>query len=98
MTLFTVPTATFQSPLVHDISLSVQHEIKNGLVLNVGYVGKLEHHLIRACCKTIRLFISRGKSTIGNTNSRRMLLPAIYGKLPLHLRLFGCVYGRCRPP
>jgi hypothetical protein len=78
MSLFTVPTATFSSPFVHNISLSVQHEIKNGLVLNVGYVGKLEHDLIRMLQNNPAVYIP-GKSTIGNTNSRRMLLPGIYG-------------------
>lgn len=77
MSLFTVPTATFVSPFVNDISFSVQHEAKNGLIFNVGYVGKLEHHLIRMLQNNPAVYIP-GESTIGNTNSRRALLPGTY--------------------
>lgn len=77
MSLFTVPTATFNAPFVHDISLSAQHEMKNGLIFNVGYVGKLEHNLIRMLQNNPAQYIP-GASTIGNTNARRVLLPSLY--------------------
>lgn len=78
MTLFTVPTATFNAPFVHNISLSIQHETRKGLLLNVGYVGKLEHNLIRMLQNNPARYIP-GESTIANTNARRMLLPGVYG-------------------
>ena len=78
MSLFTVPTATFVSPFVSDISFSVQHETKDGLIFNIGYVGKLEHHLIRMLQNNPAVYIP-GESTIGNTNARRVLMPGTYG-------------------
>lgn len=77
MSLFTVPTPTFNAPFVHNISLSVQHEMKNGLIINIGYVGKLEHNLIRMLQNNPAEYIP-GASTIANTNSRRMLRPGVY--------------------
>jgi hypothetical protein len=77
MSLFTVPTPTFNAPFVHDISLSVQHEMKNGVIFNVGYVGKLEHNLIRMLQANPARYIP-GASTIANTNSRRVFMPGTY--------------------
>jgi hypothetical protein len=77
MSLFTVPTATFNAPFVHDMSLSVQHEMKNGLIFNVGYVGKLEHDLIRMLQNNPARYIP-GESTVANTNSRRVFMPGTY--------------------
>jgi Carboxypeptidase regulatory-like domain/TonB-dependent Receptor Plug Domain len=77
MSLFTVPTATFTSPFVHNMSLSVQHEMKNGLIFNVGYAGKLEHNLIRMLQNNPARYIP-GQSTIANTNSRRVIMPGTY--------------------
>jgi Carboxypeptidase regulatory-like domain/TonB-dependent Receptor Plug Domain len=77
MSLFTVPTATFNAPFVHDLSLSVQHEMKNGLIFNVGYVGKLEHNLIRMLQNNPARYIP-GESTVANTNSRRVFMPGTY--------------------
>ena len=77
MSLFTVPTATFNSPYVYNMSLSIQHEIKNGLMFNISYVGKLEHNLIRMLQNNPAKYIP-GASTVANTNSRRVLLPTLY--------------------
>lgn len=82
MSLFTVPTPTFNSPFVHDMSLSVQHETKSGLIFNIGYVGKLEHNLIRMLQHNPAQYVP-GASTIANTNSRRILMPGTYASFRL---------------
>ena len=77
MSLFTVPTPTFNSPYVHNLSASVQHEMNNGLVFKVAYVGKLEHNLVRMLQNNPAVY--GPGATLANTNSRRVLLPGIYG-------------------
>ena len=75
MSLFTVPTPTFNSPYVHNLSASVQHEMNNGLVFKVAYVGKLEHNLVRMLQNNPAVY--GPGATLANTNSRRVLLPGI---------------------
>jgi hypothetical protein len=77
MSLFTVPTPTFNSPYVHNLSLSIQHEMKDGVVFKIAYVGKLEHNLVRMLQHNPAVY--GPGATVGNTDARRPLLPGIYG-------------------
>ena len=82
MSLFTVPAPTLNAPYVHNMSLSFQHEFPGGLIFNIGYVGKLEHNLIRMLQENPAVYTGRS-STLGNTDSRRTLMPGIYSSFRL---------------
>ena len=50
------------------------------MVLKDGYVGKLAHNLVRMNQTNPATYLP-GRSTVANTNSRRMLLPGVYASV-----------------
>jgi hypothetical protein len=62
------------------MSFSVERSLPWNTVLKVSYVGKLAHNLVRMNQKNPATYIP-GKSTIANTDSRRMLLPGVYASV-----------------
>jgi len=76
MSLFTVPNATLSSPYVHNLSFTVQQELPRGLILKVGYVGKLEHNLLQMLQLNPAKYGSG--ATLTNTDQRRILMPGTY--------------------
>jgi len=82
MSLFTVPTATLNAPYVHNFSASIQQQLPGGMQFNIGYVGKLEHGLIRMLQANPAVYTGPS-STIANTDSRRPLLPGVYASVRL---------------
>lgn len=97
MSLFTVPDTTMPTPYTHDISFTVQKALPRDIVLSVGYVGKLTHNGIRMLQDNPATYIPGDNcgvnpipgtgtsvcSTLGNTNARRILLPAYYASFRL---------------
>lgn len=79
MSLFTVPAPTMNSGYVHNISASIQQEIFGGMQFNIGYVGKLEHGLVRMTQANPAVY--RPGATLANTDSRRPLLPGTYASV-----------------
>jgi Carboxypeptidase regulatory-like domain/TonB-dependent Receptor Plug Domain len=79
MSLFTVPAPQMNSPMVHNISASLQQEVFGGMQLNIGYVGKLEHGLVRMTQANPAVY--GPGATLANTNSRRPLLPGVYASV-----------------
>jgi hypothetical protein len=77
MSLFTVPAPTLNAPYVHNLSASIQQQLAGGLQFNIGYVGKLEHNLIRMLQMNPAVYTGPS-STLANTDSRRPLLPGVY--------------------
>jgi hypothetical protein len=82
MSLFTVPTTTLNAPYVHNFSASVQQQLPGGMQFNIGYVGKLEHGLIRMLQANPAVYTG-ASSTLANTDSRRPLLPGVYASVRL---------------
>ncbi|MEG9434813.1 TonB-dependent receptor [Edaphobacter sp. HDX4] len=80
MSLFTVPTPTLNAPYVHNFSVSIQQQLAGGMQLNIGYVGKLEHGLVRMLQANPAVYTGPS-STLSNTDSRRALLPGVYGSV-----------------
>ena len=80
MSLFTVLDPTARSPYIHHASLSLERSLPANIVLKAGYVGKLSHNLIRMVQQDPAVYIP-GKSTIANTDSRRLLAPYGYASL-----------------
>jgi hypothetical protein len=66
---------------VHDISASIQQEIFGGMQFNIGYVGKLEHGLLRMT-QTNPAVYGPG-ATLANTDARRPLMPGTYASMRL---------------
>lgn len=81
MSLFTVPAPTLNSPYVHNLSASIQQEIFGGMQFNIGYVGKLEHGLVRMTQANPAVY--GPGATLANTDSRRPLLPGKYASVRL---------------
>jgi hypothetical protein len=79
MGLFTVPAATLNAPYVHNLSASIQQEIFGGMQFNIGYVGKLEHGLIRMTQANPAVY--GPGATLANTDARRPLLPGTYASV-----------------
>ena len=82
MSLFTIPTATLNAPYVHNFSASIQQQLPGGMQFNIGYVGKLEHGLIRMLQANPAVYTG-SSSTLANTDSRRPLLPGTYASVRL---------------
>jgi len=82
MSLFTVPTATLNAPYVHNFSASIQQQLPGGMQFNIGYVGKLEHGLVRMLQANPAVYTGPS-STLANTDSRRALLPGVYASVRL---------------
>jgi hypothetical protein len=82
MSLFTVPAPTLNAPYVHNLSASIQQQLPGGMQFNIGYVGKLEHGLVRMLQANPAVYTGPS-STIANTDSRRPLLPGVYGSVRL---------------
>src|SRR5260370_19896392 len=80
MSLFTVPAPTLRAPYVHNLSASIQQQLVGGLQFNLGYVGKLEHNLIRMLQMNPAVYTGPS-STLANTDSRRPLLPGVYASV-----------------
>ncbi|MEO6910864.1 MAG: carboxypeptidase regulatory-like domain-containing protein, partial [Edaphobacter sp.] len=80
MSLFTFPAPTLNAPYVHNLSFSFQRELPTGLILQLGYVGKLERNLIRMVQKNPAIYTGSG-STLGNTDARRTIMPGTYSSL-----------------
>ncbi len=80
MSLFTVPTPTLNAPYIHNFSASIQQQLPGGMQFNIGYVGKLEHGLVRMLQANPAVYTG-SSSTLGNTDSRRALLPGVYGSV-----------------
>src|SRR5260370_29560101 len=80
MSLFTVPAPTLRAPYVHNLSASIQQQLVGGLQFNLGYVGKLEHNLIRMLQMNPAVYTGPS-STLANTDSRRSLLPGVYASV-----------------
>jgi hypothetical protein len=79
MSLFTVPAPTMNAPYVHNISASIEQALFGGLQLNIGYVGKLEHGLVRM--NQANPAVYGPGATLANTNQRRPLLPGTYASV-----------------
>ncbi|QNI35331.1 TonB-dependent receptor [Edaphobacter albus] len=79
MSLFTVLAPTLNSPYVHNISASIQQEIFGGMQFNIGYVGKLEHGLVRMTQANPAVY--GPGATLANTDARRPLLPGTYASV-----------------
>ena len=80
MSLFTVPTPMLNAPYVHNFSASIQQQLPGGMQFNIGYVGKLEHGLIRMLQANPAVYTG-SSSTLANTDSRRPLLPGVYASV-----------------
>jgi hypothetical protein len=80
MTLFTVLAPQLNAPYVHNLSASIQQALPGGLQFNLGYVGKLEHGLFRMTQINPAVYTG-SSSTVGNQDSRRTLLPGVYGSV-----------------
>jgi hypothetical protein len=80
MSLFTIPTPTLNAPYVHNFSASIQQQLPGGMQFNIGYVGKLEHGLIRMLQANPAVYTGPS-STLSNTDSRRQLLPGVYASV-----------------
>lgn len=80
MSLFTIPSPTLNAPYVHNFSASIQQQLPGGMQFNIGYVGKLEHGLIRMLQANPAVYTGPS-STLANTDSRRPLLPGVYGSV-----------------
>src|SRR5260370_41276099 len=80
MSLFTVPAPTLNAPYVHNVSASIQQQLAGGLQFNIGYVGKLEHNLIRML--QMNPAVNTGpSSTLPHTDSRQPFLPGVYASV-----------------
>jgi hypothetical protein len=77
MGLFTVSAPVVHSPYVHHLSFTVEKALPANTVFKIGYVGKLGHNLLRMNQKNPAVYVP-GKSTIANTDDRRIILPGIY--------------------
>ena len=80
MGLFTVPARTVPNPYVHHLSFFVEKALPANTVVKAGYVGKLGHNLLRMNQLNPARYIP-GQSTTGNTDSRRIYLPGIFGSI-----------------
>ena len=80
MGLFTVPAARVPNPYVHHVSLMVEKALPANIVVKAGYVGKLGHNLLRMNQLNPARYIP-GQSTTGNTDSRRIYLPGVFGSI-----------------
>jgi hypothetical protein len=77
MGLFTVSAPVVHLPYVHHLSFTVEKALAANTVLKLGYSGKLGHNLLRMNQKNPAQYIP-GRSTVGNTDQRRIILPGIY--------------------
>jgi len=77
MGLFTVPAPVITAPYVHQMSLSVERALPSSMVLKAAYVVKLAHNLLQMLQRNPAVY-TPGRSTTGNTDSRRILLPGVY--------------------
>jgi hypothetical protein len=59
------------------MNFTVEKTLPFGMVLKAGYVGKLEHNLVRMLQENPAAYIP-GQSTLANTDQRRVLLPGTY--------------------
>jgi hypothetical protein len=80
MSLVTVSAPEVHLPYVHHLSLSVEKSLPANIVLKAGYSGKLAHNLLRMNQKNPSVYIP-GRSTVANTDSRRLILPGLYSSL-----------------
>ena len=78
MGLFTILRPDVTAPYIHQLSGSVERALPGGIVVNVGYSGKLSHNLVRMNEVNPAIYIPGG-STIANTHSRRRLAADGYG-------------------
>jgi hypothetical protein len=78
MGLFTVLGPDVTSPYIHHMNFSVERSLPASIVVKAGYSGKLSHNLVRMEQKNPAVY-RPGSSTIGNTDSRRILAPYGYG-------------------
>jgi hypothetical protein len=77
MGLFTASAPVVPLPYVHHVSFSVEKSLPANTVVKVGYSGKLAHDLLRMNQKNPAQYIP-GKSSVANTDQRRIILPGIY--------------------
>jgi hypothetical protein len=80
MSLFTTLAPSFNSPYIHEMNFTIEKTLPFGMVLKAGYVGKLEHNLVRMLQQNPAAYVP-GQSTLANTNQRRVLLPGIYASI-----------------
>ena len=78
MGLFTVLSPDATSPYIHHVNFSVERTLPANIVAKAGYSGKLAHNLVRMEQKNPAVYIA-GKSTVANTDSRRLLAAQGYG-------------------
>jgi hypothetical protein len=78
MGLTTVSAPVIHLPYVHHLSFSVEKSLAANTVFKVGYRGKLAHDLLHMNEINPAAYVP-GKSTVANTDSRRIILPGIYG-------------------
>jgi hypothetical protein len=81
ISLFTYLAPKVNAPYVHDLSASIQEEIFGGMQFNIGYVGKLEHGLLRMTQANPAVY--GPGATLANTDARRPLLPGVYASMRL---------------
>jgi len=77
MGLFTVPSATLNSPYVHHLNFTVEKALPGNMIARAGYIGKLQHNLLQMLQRNPATYIP-GQSTLTNTDQRRMLMPGVY--------------------
>jgi hypothetical protein len=70
------PDAT--SPYIHHVNFSVERTLPANIVAKAGYSGKLAHNLVRMEQKNPAVYLA-GRSTVANTDSRRLLATQGYG-------------------
>ena len=78
MGLFTVLSPDATSPYIHHTNFSVERTLPANIVAKAGYSGKLAHNLVRMEQKNPAVYIP-GRSTVANTDSRRLLAAQGYG-------------------
>ena len=75
MSLASVSAPVIHLPYVHHLSFTVEKSLPSNTVVKAGYSGKLAHNLLRMNQKNPAVYIP-GRSTVANTDSRRIILPA----------------------
>jgi hypothetical protein len=74
---FTATPPSLPSPYVHHLSFTVEKSLGWSTVVKAGYLAKLGHNLLRMNQLNPAVYVP-GKSTIANTDDRRILLPGTY--------------------
>jgi hypothetical protein len=72
--------ANVATPYVEQYTVAIERQIRGNLSFRAAYVGNESHKLIEQTDLNQPIFIP-GKSTAGNVNDRRPILPGTYGQI-----------------